>query len=108
MHLNPRINKYLSVSSSGLSVMLTIISSFAVNLDFFYLLHLQNDWLGTFSSTSVGYQYNYNESVTVDTFKESAVTRLPLTGVNFLEKMTFAADRVAYAFQIVLGGEYLN
>lgn len=77
--------------------MLTIISSFAVNLDFFYLLHLQNDWLGTFSSTSVGYQYNYNESVTVDTFKESAVTRLPLTG-----------DRVAYAFQIVLGGEYLN
>lgn len=88
--------------------MLTIISSFAVNLDFVYLLHLQNDWLGTFSSTSVGYQYNYNESVTVDTFKESAGTRLPLTGVNFLEKKTFAADRVAYAFQIVLGGEYLN
>lgn len=86
--------------------MLTIISSFAVNLDFFCLLHLQNDWLGTFSSTSVGYQYNYNESVTVDTFKESAVTRLPPTGVNFLK--TFAADRVAYAFQIVLGGEYLN
>lgn len=88
--------------------MLTIISSFAVKIDFFCLLHLQNDWLGTFSSTSVGYQYNYNESVTVDTFKESAVTRLPPTGVNFLEKKTFAADRVAYAFQIVLGGEYLN
>lgn len=39
---------------------------------------------------------------------KSAVTRLPPTGVNFLEKKTFAADRVAYAFQIVLGGEYLN
>lgn len=56
----------------------------------------------------MGYQYNYNESVTVDTFKESAVTRLPLTGVNFLEKKSFAADRVAYAFQRVLGGEYLK